>query len=104
GGNGGTNNNVGVSLENGAVVSSVAGDIVIDAAGGNGTAESNVGFVMVTDAAIDATGSASVRIRGVGGHGTDQNLGIVLTGADVAISAVDGDIELDGTALDTAGT
>ncbi len=102
GGNGGTDNNVGISLESNAQVTSAAGDITISATGGNGSTTQNAGLVMVTGATIVATGVANVSVTGVGGSGTDQCVGVVLFGAEVGISTDDGDLEISGTATDAA--
>ncbi len=103
GGNGTGTFNVGVDLDTaGSFISSSAGDILI-----NGTARGNNqledGIIINTGTHITSSGSGKITLNGTGSTLATgaNNLGVWLNGSGLVnsyISAVDGDITINGTA------
>lgn len=102
GGDGGTNNCVGISLESNAIVFSTAGKITLNGTGGNGTEDSNIGVVVVSGAAVTAVNNAALDIVANGGDGSNQNAGLGMASSG-KISSFNGDISIQGSASDATG-
>jgi hypothetical protein len=109
-GNGGTgadSGENGITLTDSSYLATVDGDISLTGvAGDNGP--NSAGVIIYQLAHIDSTGvgasAGNISITGTGGAGQASNHGIFLwgNGGDVAITAVDGDITLTGTAQHAA--
>ncbi|MEM0925090.1 MAG: hypothetical protein AAGJ83_03555, partial [Planctomycetota bacterium] len=93
---------------NGGVVTTVDGDITITGTGGNGTAGFNQGIILFANATIQSTGTGpdagTIRLNGLGGNGTEQDVGINLTGNGASVTSVDGDLFLNGGAGSGGGS
>ncbi|WP_148276504.1 YDG domain-containing protein [Sphingobium sp. SYK-6] len=107
GGTGASYDNVGVRISSAATrIESIDGDIEITGRGGvnaEGTTSGNQGILMAGGAVIQSTGlganAAAISLDGVGGGkgASGANAGVLVTGANTAILAADGDIDLLGT-------
>ena len=103
GGSGTTSDNDGVVIEaaNSQVVTA-SGDVEITGTGGSGTTTLNRGVVVLNGGQIRSTGTGAVAgniaISGVGGAGTDSNIGVDVSGTGSFITTVDGDISIAGQA------
>jgi hypothetical protein len=93
-------NFVGMNLDN-ATVTSSSGPITLNGKGGDSGA-SNYGVRLQNNAGVTGGGAGSVSVTGISGSGTDDD-GIILEGSGVSISAVDGDLILNGTTSGPGG-
>jgi len=99
----------GASITNaiGSRVTSDSGNITINGQGGNGSTFAQIGVNIDSTGSVVATGSANIFINGTGGAGTTDNYGFGLEAGDhagTAVSAVNGNITINGTATDATGT
>lgn len=101
GGNGAaTGDGVRVSDANSAITSAT-GSILVTGQGGSGSAQFNRGVRVQAAGLISSTGTgataATITVMGTGGaSGTDGNHGISVSGANSAITSIDGNIQLTG--------
>jgi hypothetical protein len=97
----GTLFNAGVVLtDTGTKVTSATGDIAITGQGGNGSGNANIGVAVVTSATVSSTGTAlgaaTITVTGIGGQGTDDNIGVE-AGNSAQVTSVVGAITITGT-------
>ncbi|MEZ6057383.1 MAG: DUF4347 domain-containing protein [Planctomycetaceae bacterium] len=121
GGDGSGNENVGITLEDNAVVRSTGtgvavGLVTLNGTGGTGT-DNNIGVYLLSGSSVQVV-DAGISITGVGGAGaTDSNRGIVVVGGativstgitadtqDVFLSGTGGGGTIDNAGVDITGT
>lgn len=100
---GGTHNGVQFVSGTGPTISSSGGAIQITGVGGTGTS-TNMAGILVDSGTITATGTATITLTGTGGVSSgDGSRGVLVRNAGTAISSVNGDIQINGRAIDTTG-
>ena len=90
---------VGVALT-GATLDAGGGDIAVGGRGG--TVGANDHGIQLTDSSLRTTGSGSITLTGTGGGTSGRGVTIDNTGAGQAITSVDGDITITGSASGAA--
>jgi len=100
------NQNQGIRVSNGGLITSVSGNGVLNGTGGgNGLGANNVGIDVDTGGDITTTGSATLTLTGTGGNGTTLNHGIQVDGAGSTIASTSSGalfITGNGSSLGTA--
>ncbi len=88
----------------GTLVTSITGNIQITGDNSTtltGTGGGNIGISIDTGAVVSSTGTgvnaAQINLIGVGGSGSFSNFGIHINGANALVTAIDGDITVNGT-------
>ena len=92
----------GIDLFDGSNFTSVNGDITLNGTGGGDPATTdNYGIWFEVNSFINSTGvgagAAKITLHGIAGVGTDNNNGLMVSGAGISINSVDGAISLNGT-------
>lgn len=93
----GTNDNVGVRIDqNDTRIETVSGDVAVTGSG-NGSGVRNYGVFLFNNGSRVTSTSGDVAVTGTGGNGTNDNYGVYLTGTATRFASGDGDVTVTGT-------
>jgi len=93
----GTDDNVGVRIDqNNTRVETVSGDIVVSGTG-NGSGLRNYGVYLLNNGTRATSTAGDVAVAGTGGNGANDNYGVYLTGTATRFASGSGDTSVTGT-------
>ncbi|MCT7956945.1 CHAT domain-containing protein [Laspinema palackyanum] len=100
-----TFSNNGIRIASNSVVSSTSGDILLTGKGGNGDYGNHRALTVTNGTRIQTGGTGTITFSAIGGNSTSDggNFGLLISGVNTQVSAVDGNINLNGIGGDSGG-